>query len=226
MKLLIVEDELRMAELLRRGLTEEGHAVTCAPDGQAAFELLQQSEFEVVVLDVMMPKLSGYELARRMREEKNSTPVLMLTAKDSVPDIVRGLDLGADDYMTKPFSFRELLLRLGAVQRRALVSQEMKLQVADLLLDRRTREVTRNGQRIFLTKTEYSLLEKLVSRAGRTVPREMLIQSVWGPGHDVGSNTLDAFIRLLRGKLEGNGRRPLIHTVHGVGYVVQAENPA
>ncbi len=164
MKLLIVEDELRMAELLRRGLTEEGHAVTCAPDGQAAFELLQQSEFEVVVLDVMMPKLSGYELARRMREEKNSTPVLMLTAKDSVPDIVRGLDLGADDYMTKPFSFRELLLRLGAVQRRALVSQEMKLQVADLLLDRRTREVTRNGQRIFLTKTEYSLLEKLVSR--------------------------------------------------------------
>src|ERR1017187_6409834 len=135
MKLLIVEDESRMADLLHRGLTEEGHTATCAADGAEGLALAKSYEFDVIILDVMMPKLSGYELAKRLRAEKIRTPILMLTARDSVPDIVRGLDLGADDYMTKPFSFDELVARLRAVKRRALVAQDTNLRVADPGLD-------------------------------------------------------------------------------------------
>ena len=135
-----------MLELLRRGLTEEGHAVSCTVDGNQAWLELRQQEFDVVILDVMLPKMSGFELALKMRSENNFTPVLMLTAKDSVPDIVHGLDLGADDYMTKPFSFNELLLRLRAVKRRASACQPQRLQVADLWLDPMTHEVSRGGR--------------------------------------------------------------------------------
>src|SRR5579863_19507 len=141
MKLLIVEDETRMAELLRNGLTEEGHSAVCAFDGAEGLVLAKSYEFDVIILDIMMPKLSGYELAKRLRAENLRTPVLMLTARDSVPDIVRGLDLGADDYMTKPFSFEELLARLRAVRRRALVAQDTNLRVGDLTLDPASREV-------------------------------------------------------------------------------------
>jgi DNA-binding response OmpR family regulator len=223
-KLLVVEDEPRMAELLRKGLTEKGHTVICTSNGLSALELLGLYSFEVIVLDIMLPKLNGYELARLLRAADNTTPILMLTAKDSVPDIVRGLDLGADDYVTKPFSFRELLLRLGAIKRRSPLSRMAKVQVADLFLDRQTREVTRNGKRIFLTKTEYSLLEKLMCNAGTPTPRDTLIESVWGAERDIGGNTLDAFVRLLRSKVEGVGCPKLIHTVRGVGYVVSEEN--
>ena len=141
MKLLIVEDEARMSDLLRKGLTEEGHTATCASDGAEGLALAKSYEFDVIILDVMMPKLSGYELAKRLRAERIPTPILMLTARDSVPDVVRGLDLGADDYMTKPFSFDELVARLRAVKRRALVSQDTSLRVADLVVDPASREV-------------------------------------------------------------------------------------
>lgn len=156
-----------MLELLRRGLTEEGHTVLCAVDGDRAWLELREQEFDVVILDVMLPKMSGFELALRMRTEKNFTPVLMLTAKDSVPDIVQGLDLGADDYMTKPFSFNELLLRLRAVRRRASACQAPRLQVADLWLDPMTHEVSRAGETISLTRTEYNLLERLDEQCGK-----------------------------------------------------------
>ncbi|MGD0792868.1 MAG: response regulator transcription factor [Terriglobales bacterium] len=220
MKLLVVEDERRMLELLRKGLSEEGHAVSCAVDGSEGLQMVRDHDFDVVILDVMMPKMNGFELARRMRIENNCTPVLMLTAKDSVPDIVNGLDLGADDYMTKPFSFSELLLRLGAVNRRAVAPRRTQLQVGDLLLDLSTREVYRDGGRISLTRTEYGLLERLMRNAGEVVPREILISSL---GREVGSNTLDAFVRLLRNKIDcsDNDRRKLIHTVRGVGYVIR-----
>jgi len=154
MKLLIVEDEARMMDLLRKGLTEEGHTATCASDGAEGLALAQAYEFDIIILDVMMPKLSGYELAKRLRTEKVRTPILMLTARDAVPDIVHGLDLGADDYMTKPFSFDELVARLRAVQRRALAVQDNNLRVSDLVLDPASREVQRGEERVSLTRTE------------------------------------------------------------------------
>jgi DNA-binding response OmpR family regulator len=221
MRLLVVEDEPRMLELLRRGLIEEGHTVLCAADGDQARLKLRQQQFDVVILDVMLPKMSGFELALQMRTEKNVTPVLMLTAKDSVPDVVHGLELGADDYMTKPFSFHELLLRLGAVRRRASVRQPQKLQVADLRLDPITHEVSRAGEVISLTRTEYNLLERLMSNPGRVVPRDELMLSVWGGKAQIEDNTLDAFMRLLRNKVDNRGRERLIRTVRGIGYIVQ-----
>jgi len=224
MRLLVVEDELRMLELLRRGLTEEGHAVSCAVDGREALCKLREQEcFDVVILDLMMPNMGGFELAQRMRAGKNSTPILMLTAKDSVPDIAHGLDLGADDYMTKPFSFHELLLRLRAVKRRASAGHSSTLHVADLWLDQATHQVNRAGEAISLTRTEYSLLERLMSNAGTVVPRDLLIQSVWGRNPEIEANTLDAFMHLLRNKIDSTGRERLIHTVRGVGYVMRPE---
>jgi DNA-binding response OmpR family regulator len=222
MKLLVVEDEKRMVELLHKGLTEEGHTVACATDGSGGFELAANYDFDVIILDIMMPKLDGYELAKRLRSEKISTPLLMLTAKDSVQDVIRGLDVGADDYMTKPFSFNELLARLRAVKRRARVPQPLQLQVGDLVLDPATREVFRGGMRISVTRTEYSLLEQLICRAGTVVRRQSLIEAVWGFDRDIEDNTLDVFVRLLRNKIQDNARQKLIHTVRGVGYMLRA----
>jgi DNA-binding response OmpR family regulator len=223
MKLLVVEDERRMLELLHKGLSEEGHMVSCAVDGSEGLQMVRDNSFDVVVLDVMMPKMDGFELTRRMRTENNLTPVLMLTAKDSVPDVVHGLDLGADDYMTKPFSFDELLLRLRAVRRAAVFPKKTQLQVGDLFLHLSTRDVYRGGVRLSLTRTEYSLLERLMRDAGKVVPREVLIAST---GREMGTNTLEAFVRLLRNKVDcvgDNDRRRVIHTVRGVGYVLSAD---
>jgi two-component system, OmpR family, copper resistance phosphate regulon response regulator CusR len=220
MKLLVVEDERRMLELLRRGLSEEGHTVSCAADGTEGLQLVRDHDFDLVILDVMMPKMDGFELARSMRVENNLTPVLMLTARDSVPDIVHGLDLGADDYMTKPFSFDELLLRLRAVRRAAVTPRKTRLQVGDLFLDISTRKATRDGRRISLTRTEYQLLERLMLHPGEVVPRELLIAA---SGREMGSNSLDAFMRLLRQKIDCDDRQKLIHTVRGVGYVMALE---
>lgn len=221
MNLLIVEDEARMLELLRRGLGEEGHAVTCAPDGEEGLYLARTYPFDAVILDVMVPKLDGFQMLQRMRSAKVRTPVLMLTAKDTVPDVVRGLDLGADDYLTKPFSFNELLARLRAVRRRANQRENPKLQVSDLILDPSTREVSRAGLGISLTRTEYSLLERLMCRAGKVAERRALIESVWGFNREVEENTLDVFMHLLRNKIDKPGQPKLIHTVRGVGYAIR-----
>jgi DNA-binding response OmpR family regulator len=223
MNLLIVEDEKRMAELLRKGLEEEGNTVVCAADGIEGLDLSRSYNFDMIILDIMMPRLDGYEMVKRLRADKVPTPILMLTAKDSVQDIVHGLDLGADDYLTKPFSFNELLARLRAVKRRALVPQPTIFRVDDLSLDPTSREVSRAGVRLALTRTEYSLLERLMGRAGKVVPRRLLIESVWGFERDIEDNTLDVFVRLLRSKVDGNGQPKLIHTVRGVGYVIRVE---
>jgi len=223
-KLLVVEDEPRMLELLRRGLTEEGHNVTCASDGSEGWEIAQGYEFDAVVLDVMLPKMNGFELAKKLRQQRIATPVLMLTAKDSVPDVVRGLDAGADDYLTKPFSFNELVARLRALQRRSTSRIQNRLQVADLILDPESREVSRTGVPIILTRTEYSLLERLMYRAGKVVPRRSLIESVWGFDREIEENTLDAFVRLLRHKVDREGLPKLILTVRGVGYMIREES--
>ena len=225
MKLLIVEDEKHMVELLRRGLSEEGHTVVCAFDGSEGLDYARHYEFDAIILDVMLPQIDGYDVARQLRREKVATPVLMLTARDTVPDLVRGLDSGADDYLSKPFAFEELLARLRALRRRAPVPRPTKLQVGDLVLDPATREVSRGGAGIPLTRTEYSLLERLMNCAGKVVPRRSLIEAVWGYERDIEENTLDAFVRLLRTKVDT--RHPkLIHTVRGVGYMIRSEADA
>ncbi len=213
-----------MLELLRRGLTEEGHNVVCASDGGEGWELAHAYDFDAIVLDIMLPKMNGFELAKKLRQEHVATPVLMLTAKDSVPDVVRGLDAGADDYLTKPFSFNELLARLRAVQRRSTPRLQNRLQVSDLTLDPESREVSRAGISIALTRTEYSLLERLMYRAGKVVPRHTLIESVWGFDREIEDNTLDVFVRLLRNKIDREGMPRLIATVRGVGYMIREES--
>jgi DNA-binding response OmpR family regulator len=222
LKLLVVEDETRMVELLRKGLAEEGHTVVCAHDGSEGLDLARNYEFDVILLDIMLPKMDGYDLAAQIRQEKIAAPILMLTAKDSIPDLVRGLDAGADDYLTKPFAFEELLARLRAVKRRAPVPQATKLQVGNLVLDPATREVSRGGAGILLTRTEYNLLERLMYRPGKVVPRRSLIEAVWGFDREIEENTLDAFVRLLRTKVDIENQPKLIHTVRGVGYMIRS----
>ena len=226
MKLLIVEDETHMADLLRKGLTEEGHNAICAYDGAEGLDLAKNYEFDVIILDVMMPKLNGYDVAKRLRAEKIRTPILMLTAKDTVPDIVRGLDLGVDDYMTKPFSFDELLARLRSVRRRISSAGEGELRVGDLVLDPAGRDVVRGEVRISLTRTEYNLLERMMFRVGKVVSRRSLIESVWGFDREIEENTLDAFMHLLRNKIDTPGKPKLIHTVRGVGYLIREDSQA
>ena len=223
MRILIVEDEPDMALSLRQGLEEEGHSVIVSVDGKDALFVARQYEFDVVILDVMLPGIDGYTVARRLRESRLSVPILMLTAKDAVPDMVRGLDVGADDYLTKPFSFELLLARLRAITRRGDIARRPVFEVADLRLDPSTREVTRSGRSISLTKTEYVFLELLIRRAGQIVTREVILDSVWGFDQEVESNTIDAFVHLLRNKLDQDGLPKLIHTVRGVGYTLREE---
>jgi two-component system response regulator MprA len=224
MRILVVEDDVRMTRLLRRGLEDEGCSVIVAGDGQQGLELARNHDLDAIILDLMLPKLDGFTVARRLREEKNRTPILMLTARDAIPDIVSGLDLGADDYLTKPFSFKVLVARLRAVVRRGAALQTAQLRVGDLVLDPASHELFRGEQKIPLTRTECKLLEFLLRRAGKVVPRETLIGAVWGLSGEIESNTLDAFIRLLRAKIEDPSRPKLLHTVRGVGYRLREED--
>jgi DNA-binding response OmpR family regulator len=223
MQVLVVEDERRMAELLRQGLEEEGHSVILAKDGKEGLAIAESHAFDAILLDVMLPGMDGFTIARKLRASRNQTPILMLTARDATGDVVAGLNLGADDYLVKPFAFDVLLARLHAVSRRGLIPQPVQLQVRDLTLNPSSREVARGGRRVPLTRTEYSLLELLMRRAGRVVTRENLIEAVWGFDSDVRSNTLDAFIRLVRDKVDVAGEEKLIHTVRGVGYCLRGE---
>lgn len=223
MQVLVVEDEPRMAQLLRQGLEEEGHSVVVAGNGRDGLAMAGSHPFDAIVLDVMLPGLDGFSVARKLRAARNQTPILMLTARDATQDIVEGLNLGADDYLVKPFSFEVLLARLRAVSRRGTIAEPPVLQVADLALNPSAREVSRSGRKIALTRTEFGLLELLMKRAGRVVTRENLIESVWGFDCEVRSNTLDAFIRLLREKVDTAGETKLIQTVRGVGYCLRVE---
>lgn len=223
MRVLIAEDERRMAETLQKGLEHEGYVVLLARDGLQALEFALTSEFELFVLDVMLPGVDGFTVARRLRDSAITTPILMLTARDDSRDIVHGLDCGADDYLTKPFSFEVLLARLRALTRRGPIPQPPVLQWADLSLDPATRIVTRGERIVELSKTEFSLLELLLRRSPRVVGRETIIEAVWGYGKEIETNTLDAFIHLLRRKVELPGEVKLIHTVKGVGFCLREE---
>src|SRR5437773_7774616 len=209
MQILVVEDERRMAVLLERTLSEEGHHVVLARDGREAFEIAGCSSFDVILLDVMLPGMDGLAVARRLRECRNQTPVLMLTARDAPADIVKGLDSGADDYLTKPFSIDILLARLRAVSRRGAIPRPVCLEIADLKLDPASHRVTRGREVLSLTPREYSLLELLMRNPGRA---DTILDAVWGVGREVNANTLEVFMGLLRGKVDT--REPkLIHTI-------------
>jgi DNA-binding response OmpR family regulator len=223
MRLLVVEDERRMAELLRQGLTEDGHSVTVAEDGRDGLAIAEAAAFDLIVLDVMLPGIDGFEIARRLRDGRDQTPILMLTARDASGDIVEGLNLGADDYLTKPFSFEVLLARVRALGRRGPIPMPVLLRAAGLTLNQGTRDVSRGCRRISLTRTEYSILELLMRNAGRVVTRSALIEGVWGNHSEIESNTLDAFVRLLRAKVEEPGMPRLIRTIRGVGYTMDGE---
>lgn len=223
MRILVVEDEPRMAELLRQGLAEEGHVVTVALEGREALSVAANAAFDLILLDVMLPGLDGFAVARRLRAQRNQTPILMLTARDAPSDIVEGLNLGADDYLTKPFSFEVLLARVRAVARRGPIPRPVHFKLGNLTMDEGTREARRGNRQIVLTRTEWAILEVLMRNAGRVVTRDTLIESVWGGDSEIESNTLDAFVRLLRAKVEVQGEPRLIHTVRGVGYCLRAE---
>jgi DNA-binding response OmpR family regulator len=221
MQLLVAEDDLRLARLLEQGLTEDGHHVTLAHDGDAALDIAQSHSFDAIVLDIMLPRMDGLTVARRLRAGANQTPVLMLTARDAESDIVSALNLGADDYLTKPFSFEILLARLRAVSRRGPITQPVCLSFAGLTLNTSTRHVSRNGRSISLTPREHSLLELLLRNAGRVVTRDTILDSVWGFDSDVNENTVEAFVRLLRQKIDQSPDPKLIHTIRGIGYGIR-----
>lgn len=222
MAILVVEDERKISEFLRRGLEEEGYTVEVAADGEQGLELASGNAYELIVLDLLLPRRDGLAVCRALRAQEIATPVLMLTARDTVPDRVTGLDAGADDYLTKPFAFEELLARIRALLRRERTVRAPVLRVADLVLDPATRTVTRGGRTVDLTNREYQLLHLLMRHPGQVLSRAMIEERVWGYDFDPGSNVVDAFIRLLRRKVDRGHARRLIHTVRGAGYVLRA----
>lgn len=223
MWILVVEDQPEMAGMLRQGLEEANHSVTLARDGVEGLCSAETSQYDAIVLDVMLPGMDGIQMTSRLRKNGNETPILMLTARDAATDIVKGLDAGADDYLTKPFALKVLLARLRAIARRAARPPVSKLQVGDIILDPASRDVTRAGDRVSLTATEFRLLEFLMRRFGRAASRTSIIEAVWGLEGDIEPNTLDAFIKLLRDKLRTETGPPAIRTVRGFGYIMREE---
>ncbi len=223
MRLLIVEDEQRIAAFLDRGLKEEGYAVDVVYNGIDALDWAAAAEYDVIVLDVMLPGRDGYGVCRELRARGNRTPVLMLTAKDAVDDRVTGLDSGADDYLVKPFAFKELLARLRALTRRQSETRSTDLRVADLTLDTLTHTAQRGDRRIELTPKEYSLLEFLMRHPGRILSRTQIAEHVWDFDFLSESNVVDVYIRYLRRKIDDGFEPKLIKTVRGAGYLMSAD---
>jgi DNA-binding response OmpR family regulator len=218
MRILVVEDSRRLAGIIKRGLLEEGYAVDNAYDGEEAEYMAETTPFDVVILDIMLPKKDGLAVCRDLRSKGVNTPILMLTAKDSVEDKVTGLDAGADDYLVKPFAFSELLARLRALLRREVQPKTQKLQIGDLVLQPVSREVWRDETRLELTAKEYAILEYFIRRPNAVVTRTMLGESVWDYEFDGLSNVIDVYIRRIRQKIDQDGRPSLIQTVRGAGY--------
>ena len=221
MRILLVEDDKKVASFIRKGLEEEGYAVDVAAEGEAGLFMGLDRLHDLIILDVMLPKKPGFQVLRELRQAKVATPVLMLTARDTVEDKVQGLDAGADDYLTKPFIFAELLARVRALLRRRAEARSPRLQVADLVLDPATRSVTRGGQPITLTNREFALLEYLMRNAGRVLTRTAITEHVWDYDFDSGTNVIDVYVNYLRKKIDAGHEPKLLHTVRGAGYVLR-----
>lgn len=225
MKVLVVEDEHRIAQAIKEGLEEEGYAVDVEHDGEAGYNAASavSSDYDVILLDVMMPKMNGFEVAAKLRSEENHTPILMLTAKDQAKDIIKGLDTGADDYLAKPFSFDVLLARVRALLRRPHQSLGEVLEVGDLILNPSNKTVVRAGKQIRLTSKEYAILEYMMRNSGRVVSKENIISHVWDFDADVLPNNVEVFITFIRSKIDKPFKTPLLHTVRGFGYKVSVD---
>lgn len=223
MKILVVEDEVKLAQVLIKGLKENGYIAEWAEDGELGLAMAREGAFDAIILDVMLPKLNGFDVLRELRKAGSMVPIMMLTARSGVDDRIRGLDLGADDYLPKPFDFKELLARLRAVTRRPAVEIRQVLKVADLELDLQSREVRRGGEIINLTAKEVVLLEYLMSRKGLALTRAMILENVWASedAYDGGSNLVEVYINFLRKKIDQGRPVKLIQTLRGVGYTLQ-----
>lgn len=222
MRVLVVEDDQEISAALRTGLEDVGYDVHIVRDGERAIRLLSRAKFSVVLLDLMLPGADGFRVCQSMRESGDTTPVLMLTARDGVKDRVTGLDTGADDYLAKPFEFEELLARIRALLRRELAAKSAVVQVEDLVVDTAKRRVERGGRPIHLTPREYDLLVALAMGSSRILTREIIQQIVWN-ADDTSSNTVDAHMRNLRKKIDHAFPKKLIHTIYGVGYILKSE---
>ncbi len=224
MRVLVVEDEARIAAFIRKGLQEEHYVVDVADEGDAALDFVEAAAYDLIILDVMLPRRDGFNVCQEIRRRGLKTPVLMLTARDAVDDRVRGLDAGADDYLVKPFAFKELLARLRALARRPAETQSLELRVGDLALDTAMHQLTRANQVIELSAREYRLLEFLLRHRGQPLTRTQIAEGVWGYDFDAQSNVVDVYIRYLRRKVDDPFETKLIQTVRGVGYKIEASN--
>jgi two-component system, OmpR family, copper resistance phosphate regulon response regulator CusR len=220
MRILVVEDEAKVSSFISRGLAAERYAVDVAADGPSGLDLANTYHYDLIMLDLMLPGMEGTEVLRRIRTKNATVPVLVLTAKDAVADKINNFEAGADDYLTKPFAFAELLVRIKALLRRGPVTRSSTVRVADLELDRLSQQVKRAGKRIDLTSKEYGLLEYLMSNAGRVLSRTMIIEHVWDQSFDGITNIVDVYVRHLREKIDDGHERKLIRTVRGVGYTI------
>jgi heavy metal response regulator len=221
MRFLVVEDEQRIADFLKRGLESAGYAVDTAGDGKSAIDMVHATDYDLIILDMMLPDIDGLKVLERIRNRKASPPVLILSARGSVDDRVKGLELGADDYLVKPFAFVELLARVRVLLRRGAPMPE-RLQIGDLVLDCIRRRVTRGGESIELAPKEFSILEYLMRNRGRPLSRTMIVEHVWDMDYDGLTNIVDVYIRHLRSKIDDKWPTKLLHTVRGIGYMLDA----
>jgi heavy metal response regulator len=224
MRILVVEDEPRMANVIARGLREQSYAVDVAPDGINGLYQASINDYDVIVLDVLLPHRDGYEVCRELRQRGNTTPVLMLTARATVDDRITGFDAGADDYLTKPFSFRELLARIRALLRRDSQLRPDVLEIADLVVDSASHRVARANKEVQLTAKEYALLEYLARRRGHLVSRAEIAAHVWDDSFDPFSNTIEVYMNRLRKKIDGDHATKLLHTRRGEGYILECRH--
>lgn len=223
MRILVVEDERDLNRIIAKRLMKEGYSVDCCYDGEEALSYMETGEFDAIILDIMMPKMSGLEVVRTMRTRKNTTPVLFLTAKDSVSDRVAGLDAGAEDYLVKPFAFEELLARIRVMVRKQAGEITNIFNIADLSVDIASRKVTRRGDNIELSAKEFDILEYLIRNKGIVLSREKIENHVWNFDYSGGTNVVDVYIRYLRKKIDDPYEDKLIHTIRGAGYVLREE---
>jgi heavy metal response regulator len=223
MRILVVEDERKVARFIQQGLAEERYSVDTAYDGEEGLRMAQSREYDLLILDVMMPKMNGFELTTSFRREGGKVPILMLTAKTATEDKVAGLDSGADDYLTKPFAFAELLARVRSLLRRGSVEKSTTLSIADLELDTVTHKARRADRTIELTAKEYALLEFFLRNKDRVLSRTIISEHIWEYNFDTGTNLIDVYVNHLRSKIENESGKKLLHTVRGVGYVMKEE---